>query len=540
MGNAVTKIIPAGFLPKKYHFLIGRFLDMTKIMYLFKQKKMNYSNYFPFSPTNEQQTTFALLQDFIERKDTPVFILKGYAGTGKTSLVAAFVKYLSEKDIPFFLMSSTGRAAKILSDKLSEELNCGVSTIHSKIYCFNEINQDLEKLEKLTKDYEVDDTGQIKLVFELKNEEKSEKNPIYIVDEASMVADAKQQSLSFATFGSGKLLSDLFEFNPSGKFIFVGDPCQLPPINQKISPALSSSYIQNTFSKKALERELIEMKRQTQNNQLIDVSMQLRALYQKPGKTTYPKLQLKGNKNVCKHSSTISFINSYIASIRAHGYEYSTLLCHTNNQCSEINELIRTALYKNSTKLEKNELLLVTQNNHLNGLANGDLIRIMEIGDYEYRAGFTFRNIKLEVLGSKRQIDSLIMENLLSQRNNGLTDKQHKDLLIDYYRRMAKENIRQKDKEFSARMLKDPYLNAIRSVYGYALTCHKSQGGEWNEVYLHLDNSHWGMPVPSIYQWWYTAITRAKEMLHTFEHPILKEYKPSQEYTSLFKGMEVR
>ena len=189
--------------------------------------------YFEFPLKSQQVSAFDTLKNFALNDEDKVFILRGYAGTGKTTLIGGYIKWLIENEIQFSLLASTGRAAKILSDKSKIKAN----TVHSKIYSFNKLDEDIEQLELTQNSMSMDDKGQLNLLFELRSI-TSESKIIYIVDESSMISDSDKNNSSFAKFGSGKLLNDLFDYDINGKFIFVGDPLQLPPISQKISPAL--------------------------------------------------------------------------------------------------------------------------------------------------------------------------------------------------------------------------------------------------------------------------------------------------------------
>lgn len=465
--------------------------------------------YFDFELKPQQKKAFASLQHFVEKSSDKIFILKGYAGSGKTTLMSGFIKWLGEKEYIYSLLASTGRAAKVLSDKTNIE----ATTIHSHIYVFNDLDDDLESMSYKQEQLAIDDKGQINLVFNLKTI-NTESEKIYIIDEASMVADIPDKGGSFAMFGSGELLKDLLLYDTKGKFIFVGDPCQLPPIGQDISPALSKKYIEKKYNQSVQQIELTEIIRQASANGIITASLLLRNL-----QTTNPPLKfalfpLKGHSNISLHSSHASLVNSYIQKIKENGFEYSTLICQTNRHCSDLNKIIRSSLGKSSNLIETGDILLVTQNNYLTNLVNGDLARVIKTGKKEYRCGLSFLQIEIQELVSKHSFNVLLVEDILYSISTNLNNKQHKDLMIDFYHRMKEKGIKQKDKFFKDKMLTDPYLNALKAVFGYALTCHKSQGGEWNEVFVYLDNKIHGIPKPSIYQWLYTAVTRAKETLH--------------------------
>jgi ATP-dependent exoDNAse (exonuclease V) alpha subunit len=467
------------------------------------------SKYFDLNLKPSQEKAFMLLQLFALNPESKVFILKGYAGTGKTTLMSGFIKWLDERKIIYSLLASTGRAAKILSDKTNSETR----TVHSHIYTFNDLDDDLEKISLVQDDLLIDDKGQISLLFDLKMiESGSEK--IYIIDEASMVADTLDQSGSFAKFGSGELLNDLFKHDKRGKFVFVGDPCQLPPIGQGFSPALSKNYIEEHHKVQVEDFELTEIIRQSATNSIIEASISVRNLFLKNPAVRFASFPLKNHPDIEIHNSHVSLLNSYIEQIKDHGFEYSTLICQTNRHCSDLNKIIRTALGKVSNQLEPGDILMVTQNNYLTRLVNGDIVEVIQTGQKEYRCGLSFVKVQVQELSSKETYSVLLIEDILYSMTTNLDKKQHKDLMVDYYKRMKSNGINQKDKAFKDRMLSDPYLNGLKAVFGYALTCHKSQGGEWSEIYLYLDNKIHGIPKPGIYQWLYTAVTRAKVRLH--------------------------
>lgn len=475
------------------------------------------TKYFNLPLKPQQNEAFHLLKDFIKEKNSKAFILKGFAGTGKTTLMSGLIGWLNEEEIKYSLLATTGRAAKILSNKTG----AAAHTIHSHIYVFNELSDDLEKMSNLQKDLAVDDKGQISLLFGLRTISSTD-DKIYIIDEASMVSDIQDKSGSFAEFGSGDLLNDILAFDQNGKYIFIGDPCQLPPINQSNSPALSSKYIKSKYGYNVQEFELKEIVRQKGNNGIIDASFKLRKLQENNPPVKFANLPVKGHSNINLHSSHVDLLNHYIDKISSEGYDDSTMIAQTNKHCSDLNKAIRTALHSSSLKLVVGDLLMITQNNYLSALVNGDQVVVRKIGDQEYRCGLSFLQVVVEELVSKNKFTLLIIEDILYSTGTNLNSKQNKDLMIDYFKRMQSKGISQKDKKFKDNMLIDPYLNALKAVYGYAITCHKSQGGEWDEVFLYLDNKIHGIPKPGIYQWWYTAVTRAKNNLYIVDDWFIK------------------
>lgn len=484
------------------------------------QRTLNYNSYYTMGDENisrlfeftlkpQQKKVFEALRHFTKDESNKVFILRGYAGTGKTSLMSGLIKWMDENEIQYNLLASTGRASKILSDKTKVK----AKTIHSHLYVFNDISDDLEELSKQKKTLGKDDSGQLSLLFELRCVDKKA-GQLYIIDEASMISDIKEKSTSFARFGSGELLNDLINSDINGKYIFVGDPAQLPPVNQSFSPALSKEYINNKFRCDVVEFELTEIVRQESENGIIAASMNLRKLYTTNPQVKFANFLFKIYPDIHLHNSHTSLLNAYIDNIKKHGFEHSTLICQMNKYCSEINKYVRNVLQKDEEWVEEGDLLMVTQNNYLTDLVNGDIVKVLQTGETEYRCGLSFKKVEIQELASNKIYTIPLIENILYSVNTNLDSVQNKELMIDYYFRMKALGIQQKDHQFKEKMLYDPYLNALKAVYGYALTCHKSQGGEWEEVFLYLDNKIHGIPKPSIYQWMYTAITRAKTKIH--------------------------
>ena len=460
--------------------------------------------------TPNQEQVFKRFQWFIEENNHRVFILNGYAGTGKTTLIRFFIDELCRLDKLYVLMASTGRAAKIVSNATGKK----ASTVHSVIYKFNDFNQDLEEVVNQEDQYGVDKTGQLYLTFAMIPVKISEKQHFYIVDEASMVSDVKDPSANQALFGSGRLLADLLAYDPGGKFIFVGDECQLPPILQDISPALSSKYLREVHQIESVETTLTSIVRQQEDNSIILASHRIRNLYANPPEVTWGKLPLGNYKDIQLHPDMVSMINKYLELIRNFRYERGTFISYSNAKCNNLNKLIRASLgYK--TTLQEGDLLLVTQNNSLSGFMNGDMVMVEQIKNVRYqRAQLTFLQVEVRELVTGQRYTQLIIENILYGNTTNLKQSEQKALFIDFDRRMKSKDIRQKDPRFKDNLLTDEYLNALRCVFGYAITCHKAQGGEWNEVCVDIPRNLTLNAKAGAYQWIYTAVTRAQKLLH--------------------------
>ena len=300
-----------------------------------------------------------------------------------------------------------------------------------------------------------------------------------------------------------------------GKFVFVGDICQLPPVTQKISPALSSEYFLNAFDCKVDETELTDVVRQSKDNDIVVSAQKVRKLYYNPQPNKWAKFPFKGYKNIHLLNSQMELVSQYIDDVKTNGYNEATLIGYSNRQCNVLTRLIRPSLGLSSPTLSIGDLLLISQNNYISGLMNGDQVVVEDVSIQERRAGLTFVKVTVKELFTGKSYTQFIISEILYNNQTNLTQPQQKELLIDFYYRMRDKGIRQQSGQFNEMMMKDPYLNAIRAIYGYALTCHKAQGGEWNRVYLDIPRNLPSVEKPYVYQWVYTAMTRAKIEIFT-------------------------
>lgn len=465
--------------------------------------------------TPGQKNAFTAITQFLADSDAKVFILKGYAGTGKTTLMKKLISEMQEQDLRFSLLASTGRAAKILSNATQHP----AKTIHSEIYKFTDLNQDLEKVASEREQTKVDKYGQLLLNFELTPVEHNDETGCmhYIIDEASMISDEIDKNSTQAIFGSGKLLTDLFDYDSKGKFIFVGDICQLPPVSQSISPALSASYIKDNFGYNCCEAELTEVVRQTSDIDIVRSAHKMRKLFYNPQPWKWAKFPFRGYKDIHILNSQTSLINEYIKKVNDLGFNDATMLCFSNRQCDVTTQLLRPIFGHSSQNLEVGDLLLVTQNNLISGLMNGDLVVVEEVDVQERRAGLTFLKVSVKELFTQKTYSQLMVADILYSNQTNLTQSQQKELFIDFYYRMKGKSIKQGTSDFNKNMMDDPYLNALRTVFGYALTCHKAQGGEWDYVFLDIPKRVPALEKPYVYQWIYTAMTRAKKGLYVVD-----------------------
>lgn len=485
------------------------------------------SNNTDITLTNQQKAAFDKLKTFSKSVGSRVFILSGYAGTGKTTLLKTFISWLCEQgyinrthvsdierevlDKQFVPLASTGRAAKVITDKT----NYPATTVHSWIYRFKGFNQDIGKMvEAIERNNNIDNTGQLLLDFGFTPLEHHTGHTVYIVDEASMISDVASSNPIQAKFGSGMVLHDLLKYDSCGKFIFVGDNCQLPPINSCDSPALMPEYIKRTYHLPVTTSTLTEIVRQGKGNDIILSSEKMRQLCDNPPNVTWGKFPLKGYEHIKIVRSKIELINRYVDDVKQNGYEASILITGSNKNCNILSANVRKQLGFADTRVMVGELLLVTQNNLPTGLMNGDLVKVKSIGNRIERAHLTFIDVEVEELVTKKVYHTLLIENLLYSNNINLTQDEQKNLFIDFHCRERDKKVKQGEADYNRDLMHDTYLNALRAVYGYAITCHKSQGGEWHNVYLDIPRYLSHNPKSSNYQWVYTAMTRASDTLY--------------------------
>jgi ATP-dependent exoDNAse (exonuclease V) alpha subunit len=456
-----------------------------------------------FTPTPQQQTALDKLNQFIE-SDDEIFILKGHAGTGKTTLIKHFVDRLTEQDIPYELMASTGRAAKVLGYKTG----ITVTTVHQCIYRLH-----------LAED---DEANQVRrLQFRLGSNEDPE-NAVYIIDESSMLSN-RQVEGGFISFGTGRLITDLLTYAGQRKVIFVGDPAQLPPVNSHFSAALSQDYLTQNFNKKVQTSILTEIIRYRGDTGIFYNTLELRKKIEQ-GSFPYLSIRARGFEDVFITPYERIFLGAYVETVKAKGLDNSTVVCFTNAKANDLNIKIRHLLFgqKKSQTLNEGELLMVIQNNYKYQLFNGDHLQIESFSSTtEYHAGLHFRDVTVYVddYNGRRLVHVKIIDDLLTLSSVNLSYQKEFQLFQDFAIRMSKMGIRPKNPEYLTYLINDSWLNALRVKYGYAVTCHKAQGGEWRDVFVMFEPCFFtNMDKESQHRWAYTAISRAEKRLHLLEN----------------------
>ncbi len=459
--------------------------------YLASQIKSN----FPFTPTSEQETALAALADFIlSDNDRKVFLLCGYAGTGKTTLISALVRTMEQLERKTTLLAPTGRAAKVFSSYSGKSAH----TIHKCIYRQKSI---------------MDNT-----TFTLG--ENRAQNTLFIVDEASMISNDGS---------SGGLLDDLIEFVYSGRgcsMLLLGDSAQLPPVGELESPALTVGYLHSMF----LDVTAVELKqvmRQLNDSGILYNATMLRQRIEEEETYDPPQITLKGFSDICNVQGE-ELIEAIETSYNKAGMDETIILCRSNKRANVYNEGIRRRILYREEELSRGDMLMIVKNNYywrdhlgkedktilekLDFIANGDIAEIVRVHGTEELYGFRFADVTLSLIDYEDcEIDVKIMLNTLTSESPSLTREENERLFNAVWEDYPE--IRSKRKRMEE-IRKNPYYNALQVKYGYAVTCHKAQGGEWKRVFIDQGYISEDMISPDYYRWLYTAFTRASEKLH--------------------------
>ena len=426
----------------------------------------------------------------VERK---AFILLGYAGTGKTSMMAALVQAYKELQQKVVLLAPTGRAAKVLS----RYAHAPAYTVHKFIYRQKKLGEE---------------------VFSLND--NLYKNTLFIVDESSMISGIRDNQ----TFGSGILLDDLVKYVYSGdgcSLLLLGDNAQLPPVGTELSPALREEYMAK-YSLNITTHTLTEVARQALDSGILSNATTLRHVALNPhnsaGKDMWGYLQQSADLEMISGSD---FIEKIEESYRDIGAEQTIILTRTNKRTNIYNQGIRARILWREEEIENGDRLMVSKNNYfwtekyenLPFLANGDMLEISRLRNIREMYGFHFADAQLRALDYDWEIDAVIWLDTLHsdspEMNNGL----HREL----FGRIAEDypELAHNRKKLIETIYQSPYYNALQVRFAYAVTGHKSQGGQWKHVYidpykggeLHADEE-------GFYRWLYTAVTRASEKVY--------------------------
>ena len=447
---------------------------------------------FPFEPTSQQQEALVKINDFLfEKTDESLFLLKGYAGTGKSSLVGALVKTMNELKQKSVLLAPTGRAAKVFAGYAGQN----AFTIHKKIY--------------RQKMFSNEPSGFVQA-------DNLHKHTLFIVDEASMISNDGLDSFSF---GSGRLLDDLIHYVYSGegcRLILLGDSAQLPPVSQTESPALNVDVLAG-YGLNITHITLTQVVRQTGESGILENATRLRKSIEKGNVTVFPKINVKDFPDILIVEGN-ELIEAIETAYNRDGMEETTIISRSNKGANLFNAGIRNRILWREEELSSGELLMVVKNNYfwtekipeMSFIANGDLMEIKRIGKSQELYGFHFCDVTVYFPDYNAEADVKILIDTLHTNTPGLPKEQAEllfySILEDYQDIPTK-----KDK--MAKLKNDPFYNAVQVKYAYAVTGHKAQGGQWKNVFVDLSyipQEYLGL---DFYRWLYTAFTRATERL---------------------------
>ena len=450
---------------------------------------------FPFSTTFKQDIGLKQLSIFILSKSKEdLFLLKGYAGTGKTTIIATIVKNLWKVKKSALLLAPTGRAAKVISNYTNKE----AFTIHKKIY--------IPKTDK---------SGKTSFVLG----PNKYKDTLFIVDEASMISDNSNQS---HIFGSGALLDDLIKFVYLGykcKLLLIGDTAQLPPVNLDISPALDYSKLELNYSKNVSQIELDEVVRQSEDSGILFNATELRESISNKFFERF-EFKLEGFNDIVRLVDGQDILDAIHDSYSEHGNQETALIVRSNKRANLYNQQIRDRILFNDNEITTGDLLMIVRNNYFwikpsseaGFIANGDIIEVLEVFTLKDLYGFRFAEVKVRLVDypKMKPFETVLMLDTISLETPSLPyvdgNNLYQEVLKDY------ENERSGYKKFLA-VKKNKYLNSLQVKFSYAITCHKSQGGQWNNVFVEQPFLPNGIDLDYL-RWLYTAITRAKEKLY--------------------------
>lgn len=451
--------------------------------------------HFPFKPTNKQDILLMQLSEFIlDKNANSIFLLKGYAGTGKTTIIGTVVNNLWKAKMSAVLMAPTGRAAKVMGNYSNKE----AFTIHKKIY--------FPKKEQ---------GGGVKFVLQ----PNKHKNTIFIVDEASMIPDAPNESKLYA---NGSLLDDLMHYVYQGhqcKLLLIGDTAQLPPVKLDISPALNENTLSLTYNKEVTKMELDEVVRQQQDSGILENATLLREAISLEYYESF-QFNLNGFKDIVRLIDGHDIMDAINDAYSTLGNEEMTLIVRSNKRANLYNEQIRSRILFNENELSSGDYLMVVKNNYFwlkptteaGFIANGDIVEVLEIFSIKELYGFRFAEVKLRMVDYPKMnaFETVLMLDTISAETPSLpyeeSNRLYQEVQKDY------EDEKSNYKKFLA-IKNNKYFNALQVKFSYAITCHKSQGGQWHTVFVEQPYLPDGITKDYL-RWLYTAATRAKEKLY--------------------------
>lgn len=456
----------------------------------------------PYEPTSCQRSFFSDVAAFVTSPDCDILVCSGYAGTGKTTALAAVVSAFKSLGTKCILLAPTGRSAKVLSSYSGQE----AFTVHKHIYRQKSVGGD--------------GFGQFSLA------PNKAKNTLFVVDEVSLlgIGSDAENNQSSASFGSGNLLGDLVDFVRSGvdcRLLLVGDSAQLPPVGLDESPALSREYMRATFNGVVFS-SLTTVVRQAQESGILHNATLIRRLISSISEGSAAesslKLELDGFDDISVVMGT-DLIEKLSDAYSEYGDDGTIVLTRSNKRAIRYNAGIRSQVMFKEDRLVRGDRLMVVKNcyqflenvKEMSYIANGDVAKLLRISDFEDRYGLHFATAKLSFPDyDDVEIRAKVILDTLDSESPSLTYEQSNQLYLgvdeDYSWITAKKKRYESVRE-------DPYFNAIQLKYSNAVTCHKSQGGQWDCVFI--DNAFWQDTLTlDDLKWLYTAVTRATKRVY--------------------------
>ncbi len=450
---------------------------------------------FPFEPTSKQNVVLEHLSNFVlDDSNQTIYLLKGYAGTGKTSIVGTLVSNLWEVKKSSVLMAPTGRAAKVISNYSKKE----AFTIHKKIY--------FPKKDK---------GGGVKFTLQ----PNKHRNTIFIVDEASMIPDVPTDNKNFE---STSLLDDLMQYVYSGvncKLLLIGDKAQLPPVHADVSPALDAQLLELNYNKRITSIELDEVVRQEQDSGILVNATRLREVLHNEFFESL-KFNIKGFPDIIRPIDGYEMMDAINDAYSQNGHEETAIIVRSNKRANLYNQSIRQRILFNENELTVGDFLMVVKNNYFwvkptseaGFIANGDIVQVLEIFEIKSLYGFRFAEVKVQMVDYPKMspFETVLLLDTIEAETPSLTyedsNKLYQEVMMDY------EDEPSKYKKF-LKVKSNSFFNALQVKFSYAITCHKSQGGQWKTIFVEQPYLPQGINRDYV-RWLYTAVTRAKEKLY--------------------------
>lgn len=441
----------------------------------------------PFVPNGEQAELLHLLSQFIlSHEERKTFVLRGYAGTGKTSIMAALVRAMKELNQSMVLLAPTGRAAKVLAHHAKNP----AYTIHKYIY-----RQDKLGSEGFSLSY------------------NAHRDTIFIVDEASMISGERDNAI----FGTGMLLDDLMQYIFSGErcsLLLIGDDAQLPPVGSELSPALNSDYLAG-YGLQISSYTLTQVARQALDSGILLNATEIRKQIATPN----PTFDFQFTTDFQEFDGQ-NFIDLLEESYQDVGLEETIILTRTNRRTNLYNQGVRARVLWREEELSSGDRLMISKNNYywtkeyenIPFLANGDMMEIVRLRNWREMYGFQFVDASLKAVDYDWEIDVVLWLDTLTTESPEANHQLHRTL----FERISEDHpeLQKNRKKLIEAIFESPYYNALQIRFAYTVTCHKAQGGQWKRVFIDPGNIPIENRDKNYYRWLYTAVTRATECVY--------------------------